>query len=59
MTYNYPLSKRTAMYVGYSRIDNSARASYNYNINPYRNGSIANPIGANYNGFVLGAIHLF
>jgi predicted porin len=70
MTYNYPLSKRTAMYVGYSRIDNDSNASYNYNINPYRTvnppaptgaagQSINGPIGATYNGFVLGAIHLF
>lgn len=58
-TYNYPLSKRTAVYVGYSRIDNDSNASYNYNINPYRAASVANPIGATYNGFVLGTIHLF
>ncbi|HEX6945089.1 MAG TPA: porin [Casimicrobiaceae bacterium] len=69
-TYNYPLSKRTAVYVGYSRIDNDSNASYNYNINPYRAVSVAappgaagqsinGPIGATYNGFVLGAIHLF
>ncbi|GIK85730.1 MAG: porin [Burkholderiales bacterium] len=62
-SYNYPLSKRTAVYVGYSRVDNENNASYNFNINPYR--QVAAPAGANgpigltYNGFVLGTIHLF
>lgn len=58
-SYNYPLSKRTAVYVGYSRLANDANASYNFNINPYRAGAASNPIGARYNGFVLGTIHLF
>ena len=59
LSYNYPLSKRTAVYFGYSRIDNDSNASYNFNINPYRAGAVANPIGTNYNGFVGGMIHLF
>lgn len=57
--YNYPLSKRTAVYVGYSRIDNDGNAGYNYGVGAYRNGATPNPIGVTYNGFGVGTIHLF
>jgi predicted porin len=62
-TYNYPLSKRTAVYFGYSRLDNDGRAAYNYSVAPYR--AVSQPTGANgpvgltYNGFALGAVHNF
>lgn len=55
ITYTYPLSKRTATYVGYHRIDNDANAAYNFNINPYSPASN----GMKLNGFVVGMIHLF
>lgn len=63
-SYNYPLSKRTSVYFGYSRIDNDARAAYNYSVGPYRQGVAApaganGPVGLNYDGFGLGAIHNF
>jgi predicted porin len=66
ISYNQPISKRTSWYVAYTRIDNDDLASYNYNINPYRNASssttgaaIANPLGLELNGFLVGMIHLF
>jgi len=65
-SYNQPISKRTSWYVAYSRIDNDQFASYNYNINPYRNAvnsqtnaSVANPLGLTGNAFLAGMIHLF
>lgn len=62
-TYNYPLSKRTAIYFGYSRLDNDRDAAYNYSVAAYR--SVSAPAGANgpvgltYNGFAIGAVHNF
>jgi predicted porin len=55
ISYTYPLSKRTITYIGYSGLRNDDNAAYNFNINPYP----GNPVGARYNGFVLGAVHLF
>lgn len=55
ISYTYPLSKRTATYVGYHRLDNEANAAYNFNINPYAPASN----GMVLNGFVVGLIHLF
>jgi predicted porin len=66
MSYNQPISKRTSWYVAYSRLDNEENASYNFNINPYRNAtnsttgaSVSNPTGLDLNGFLVGMIHLF
>jgi predicted porin len=66
LSYNQPISKRTAWYVAYSRLDNQDNASYNFNINPYRNAtntttgaSVSNPPGLDLNGFLVGMIHLF
>jgi predicted porin len=66
LSYNQPISKRTAWYVAYSRLDNEQNASYNFNINPYRNAtnattgaSVSNPTGLELNGFLVGMIHLF
>jgi len=66
LSYNQPISKRTAWYVAYSRLDNQDNASYNFNINPYRNAvnsstgaSISNPNGLELDGFLIGMIHLF
>ena len=63
-TYNYPLSKRTAVYFGYSRLDNDGRAAYNYSVGSYRQGVAApaganGPVGLTYNGFAIGAVHNF
>jgi predicted porin len=66
LSYNQPISKRTAWYAAYSRLDNEKNASYNFNINPYRNAtnattgaSVSNPTGLELNGFLVGMIHLF
>jgi predicted porin len=66
LSYNQPISKRTSWYVAYSRLDNEENASYNFNINPYRNAqnattgaSVSNPTGLELNGFLVGMIHLF
>jgi len=62
VSYTYPLSKRTITYVGYSGINNEARASYNYNINPYTAASAgvtALPTDIDLNGFGAGVVHLF
>jgi predicted porin len=66
LSYNQPISKRTSWYVAYSRLDNEDNASYNFNINPYRNAintttnaSVSNPTGLELNGFLVGMIHLF
>jgi predicted porin len=63
-TYNYPLSKRTAVYFGYSRLDNDRFGAYNYSVGSYRQGVPApaganGPVGATYNGFAIGAVHNF
>ena len=55
VSYTYPLSKRTITYIGYTGLNNEARASYNYNINPY----LPNTQGLDLNGFVAGMVHLF
>lgn len=54
LTYTYSLSKRTAIYGGYTKIDNKSNANYSFNINPY-------PVapGGNPGGLVLGMYHLF
>ncbi|MBU6486098.1 MAG: porin [Betaproteobacteria bacterium] len=54
LTYTYSLSKRTAIYGGYTRIDNKSNANYSFNINPY-----AVTPGGNPSGLVLGMYHLF
>jgi predicted porin len=54
LTYTYPLSKRTSIYGGYVKIDNSSNSSYSFNINTY---GVAN--GGDPGGLVLGMIHLF
>ena len=66
LSYNQPISKRTSWYVAYSRLDNDDRASYNFNINPYRNATnsttgaaISNPPGLELDGFMIGMIHMF
>lgn len=56
VSYTYPLSPRTLAYAGYVRLDNEARASYNFATNPYTAGT---PTGLKLNGFVLGAAHFF
>jgi predicted porin len=55
-SYTYPLSARTLAYVGFVRLANEERASYNFAINPYTAGSTA---GLRLNGFVAGAVHFF
>ncbi len=68
ISYNQPISKRTSWYVAYSRLDNDDRATYNFNINPYRNATSSptstcsnnsNPCGLELDGFLIGMIHLF
>jgi predicted porin len=67
ISYNQPISKRTSWYVAYSRLDNDDRATYNFNINPYRNTTTyttgcstnSNPCGLELDGFLVGMIHLF
>lgn len=56
LSYTYPLSPRTLVYAGYVRLDNGARASYNFATNPYAEGSLT---GLKLSGFVLGAAHFF
>jgi predicted porin len=56
VSYTYPLSSRTLVYLGFVRLANEARASYNFAINPYTAGSSA---GLRMNGAVLGAAHFF
>lgn len=56
VSYTYPLSQRTLIYAGYVRLDNGQRASYNFAINPYTEGSLT---GLTLNGFVLGTAHFF
>jgi predicted porin len=66
ISYNQPISKRTAWYVAYARLDNDDKASYNFGINPYRNAvssttgaSVSNPPGLELDGFMVGMIHFF
>jgi predicted porin len=54
LSYTYPLSKRTAVYGGYVKINNKDHGIYSFNINPY-----AIAPGADPGGFVLGMYHLF
>lgn len=56
LSFTYPLSRRTLVYAGYVRLDNSARASYNFATNPYTEGS---QTGLRLDGFVVGAAHFF
>ncbi|MGC1819254.1 MAG: porin, partial [Casimicrobiaceae bacterium] len=54
LTYTYPLSKRTAIYGGYVKINNDNNSAYSFNINSY-------PVtkGGDPGGLVLGMYHLF
>ena len=54
LTYTYPLSKRTAIYGGYVKINNDTNAQYSFNINGY---GVAK--GGDPGGLVLGVYHLF
>lgn len=54
LTYTYPLSKRTAIYGGYVKINNDTNAQYSFNINSY-----AVTKGGDPGGLVLGMYHLF
>jgi predicted porin len=54
VSYAYSLSPRTLLYGGYVKINNEARASYSFHINPY---TIA--VGADPGAFVLGMVHFF
>jgi predicted porin len=55
LSYTYPMSKRTLLYTGYTKISNKANASYNFNINSVDNLSVGSKPG----GFLLGAVHFF
>ncbi len=52
--YDYPLSRRTALYAYYSRIDNKRRAAYDFAIN-----GLGIAAGANPQTFALGMRHNF
>lgn len=56
LSYTYTLSPRTLAYVGFVRLRNDARASYNFSTNPYTAGA---PTGLRLDGFVVGAAHFF
>ncbi|HVE49645.1 MAG TPA: porin [Casimicrobiaceae bacterium] len=56
ITFTYTLSPRTLAYIGYVRLANEARASYNFSTNPYTAGS---PTGLRLNGYIAGAAHFF
>jgi predicted porin len=56
ISYSHALSQRTIAYVGFVRLANEAKASYNFATNPYTAGSSA---GLRLNGFVVGAAHFF
>ncbi len=55
VTYVYPLSKRTAMFGGWSGLYNDSRASYNYGSNAYLGGTL----GLDLSGFAIGMWHNF
>jgi predicted porin len=70
VSYTYPLSKRTQVYVGYVKINNDKNAAYTFNINAYaiNTACINSDSAVNQNtcgnngkpgGFVMGMIHLF
>jgi predicted porin len=66
INYTYPLSKRTAMFVGYSHIDNDSNAAYNFGVNAYPGGACATAAstnctrpGSTIRGFALGMWHNF
>ena len=54
ISYTYPLSKRTSLWVGYNKIANEAQAAYNFGVNNY---TIA--IGGRPQGLAFGAWHNF
>jgi predicted porin len=54
ISYTYPLSRRTSVWVGYNKIANDAQASYNFGVNNY---TIA--IGGKPQGLAFGAWHNF
>lgn len=56
VSYTYTLSPRTLAYVGFVRLQNEARASYNFSTNAYTGGAST---GLRLNGFVVGAAHFF
>jgi predicted porin len=67
-SYTYNLSPRTALYAGYTKIDNECKAAYSFNINGYgiavgQEGAAAGTAGAfcsgKPSGVVLGFLHLF
>lgn len=54
VSYTYPLSKRTSVWVGYNRIANEANAAYNFGVNSY-----PTAIGGKPQGLAFGAWHNF
>ncbi len=54
ISYMYPVSKRTQVYTGYTKIVNSEKAWYAFNTGAY---AVAQ--GAKPSGFIIGAIHNF
>jgi predicted porin len=54
VSYTYPLSKRTSVWVGYNKIANESNAAYNFGVNNY---TIAN--GGRPQGLAFGAWHNF
>jgi predicted porin len=67
-SYTYNLSPRTALYAGYTKIDNDCKSPYSFNINGYgiavgQQGAAAGTAGAfcsgKPSGIVLGFLHLF
>ena len=54
VSYAYPLSKRTSVYGGYTRINNERLAQYNFGVNSY-----GTAVGGDPAGFALGMWHNF
>jgi predicted porin len=54
VSYMYPVSKRTSVYTGYTKINNSKNAWYAFNTGAYAVAQGAKPAG-----FIIGAIHNF